>query len=58
MRSNNFVAVSALMLLIVASGDAEGDQAATEPAAYEAEHEAEDPSESAFIFVNCGHAGM
>ena len=58
MRSNNFVAVSALMLLIVASGDAERDQAATEPAAYEAEHEAEDPSESAFIFVNCGHAGM
>ena len=42
-EADDFVAVSALMLLIVACGDAEGDQAAAEGTSNEAEHEAQDP---------------
>ena len=42
------------VLLIVARGDAEWDQAATEPAADEAKNQAEDPGKSALVF---GHVG-
>ena len=48
--------MAALVLLVVARVDAEGDEAAAEPAADEAEHEAEDPGESALLDLDLGHA--
>ena len=42
--SNDFLAVGASVLLIVACGDAERNQAAAEPAANEAEYKAKDPT--------------
>ena len=47
MLAESFVAFSALMLLIVAAGDAEGDQAAAHPAADQAEDQAGDPGDKA-----------
>ena len=52
------MAVSAGVLLIIARGNAEGDQAAAEPAADKAENETEDPSQGALILTHLGHAGM
>ena len=43
------------MFLIVACGDAKGDQAAAEPAANEAKHEAEDPAQSALLLIHVSH---
>ena len=52
------MAVSASVLLIVARGDAEWDQAAAEPAANEAENEAEDPAKRALLLVHVRHTGV
>ena len=46
------------MLLIVASRDAEGDQAAAQPAADEAKHEAEDPAQGTLLLVHVCHTGV
>ena len=43
MVANNFVTVLAAVLLIVAGGDAERNEAASEPAAEKGEYNAEDP---------------
>ena len=55
MIADGLVAVSALVLLVIASRDAEGDEAAAEPAANETQHEAEDPGEGALLLINMGH---
>ena len=47
MVSNDFLAVSAGVLLVVAGGNAERNQTASEPAAEEAEDAKEDPGEQA-----------
>ena len=46
------------MLLIIAGGNAEGDQAAAEPASNEAEHETEDPAQGALLLVHVCHTGL
>ena len=50
--------MGASVLLIVASWDAEGDQAAAEPASDEAENQAKDPSESTLLLIHVSHAGV
>ena len=56
--ADNFVAVVAFVLLIVASWNAEGDEAAAEPAANEAEDEAEDPGKSSLHLIHVGVTGV
>ena len=56
--SNDFLAVSAGVLLVVAGGNAERNQAAAEPAADEAENEAKDPAECALLLRHLRHAGL
>ena len=46
------------MLLIVASWDAERNEATSEPAADEAKNKTEDPGESALVLSNACHTGM
>ena len=52
------MAVAALVLLVVADGDAEGDEAASEPAAHEAEDQTEDPGEGALVLIDVSHASL
>ena len=52
--SDNLVAVLAAMFLIVASGDAEGDQATSEPAAEKTEHCYENPGECSLGLIDLG----
>ena len=56
--TDNFMAMGAGVFLIVASGNAEGDEAAAQPAADEAEDQAENPTESALVLVNVGHTSV
>ena len=56
--SDSFVAVIALVLLIVTRRDAEGDEAAAEPAPDEAEDEAEDPGEGSLHLLHVSHASV
>ena len=56
--SNDFLAVRAGVLLVVAGGNAERNQTASEPAADEAENETEDPAECALLFRHLRHAGL
>ena len=58
MMSNDFLAVSAGVLLVVAGGNAERNQAASEPAADEAENETEDPAERALLLGHVRHTGL
>ena len=58
MLSDLLVAVSACVLLIVDSGNAEGDEAASDPAADEAKNEAEDPGEGSLLFSHVGDTGV
>ena len=58
MLSDLLVAVSACVLLIIDSGDAEGDEAASDPAADEAKNEAEDPGEGSLLFSHVGDTGV
>ena len=46
------------MLLIIAGGDAEWNQAAAEPASDETKNEAEDPAKSAFLLIHMSHASV
>ena len=48
----------ALVLLIVAAGNAEGNAAAAEPAANEAKNNAENPCESTLLLINVGHGSV
>ena len=50
--------MGALVLLIVASGDAEGDEAASKPAANEAENETQDPGKGALVLIDVSHADL
>ena len=56
--SNDFLAVGASVLLIVACGDAERNQAAAEPAANEAEYKAKDPTKGTFVLSHVCHASL
>ena len=54
MLAQCFIASTARVLLIVAIGDAEGDQTAAEPAAHEANYQARDPGQQARCRLNDG----
>ena len=56
--ADDLVAVSACVLLVVASGNAEGNQTAAEPAADKAKDEAEDPAQSALLLNHVSHASV
>ena len=56
MMSNDFLAVSASVFLIIAGGNTEWNQAAAQPAADKAQNEAKDPTKSAFLLSDVSHA--
>ena len=56
MLSDNFLAVCAGVFLIVASADAEGNEAASEPASNKAENQTQDPGECALSLVDVSHS--
>ena len=56
MCTNTLVAMLAAVLVIVASGNAEWDEAASEPAAEKGEDDAEDPGEGTLGLVQGGDA--
>ena len=56
--ADDFMAVSALVGLVVARWNAEWDQAASEPATNKTEYQAEDPGKCSFLLVKVSHAGM
>ena len=57
-HSDDLVAVGAGVLLVIAGGDAEWNQAAAEPASDETKNEAEDPAKSAFLLIHVSHASV
>ena len=56
MVTDNLVAVLAAMLLIVASGNAEWNEATSEPASKQCDDATEDPCESSLGLIDCGDA--
>ena len=58
MHANDLAAMSAKVFLIVASWDAERNEAAAEPATDKAKNETENPGESSLVLSNACHAGV
>ena len=58
MCTNDLVAMLAAVLVIVASGNAEWDEAASEPAAEKGEYNAEDPGKGTLWLIDGGDTGL
>ena len=56
--ADEFVAVAALVFLVVAHRHAEGNEAASQPAAHQAQNETQDPGKGALLLINVCHAGL